>query len=65
MAHYLLSMHSVEGEVTEPMTEEQMQLFMKRVNDLEGEMRSSCNYLFGGALHPPDTPPWYASRTKR
>jgi hypothetical protein len=53
MAQYLLSMHSVEGEVSEPMTDEQMQVFMKRVNDLEEEMRSSGTYLFGGALHAP------------
>jgi hypothetical protein len=55
MAHYLLSMHSVEGEVSDPMTDEEMQRFMKRVHALEDEMRSTGTYVFGGALHGPDT----------
>lgn len=55
MAQYLLSMHSVEGEAQEPMTDEQMQQFMTKVNALEEEMRSAGTYLFGGALHGPDT----------
>ena len=55
MAHYLLSVHSVEGEVGPPMTDEEMQQFMKRVHDLEEEMRSTGTYVFGGALHAPDT----------
>src|SRR5438477_9216732 len=55
MAQYLLSMHSVEGEVSEPMTDEEMQQSMKRVQALEEEMRSTGTYLFGGALHGPDT----------
>jgi hypothetical protein len=55
MAKYLLSVHSAEGEVGDPMTEEQMQQFMDRVNVLEEEMRSTGAWLFGGALHDPDT----------
>jgi hypothetical protein len=55
MAKYLLSVHSVEGEAGDPMTEEEMQQFMKQVNDLEEEMRSAGVWLFGGALHEPDT----------
>jgi hypothetical protein len=55
MAKYLLSVHSAEGEVDDPMTEEQMQQFMKRVNNLEEEMKSAGAWLFGGALHGPDT----------
>jgi hypothetical protein len=55
MAKYLLSVHSVEGEVGDPMTEEQMQQFMEQVNVLEEEMRSAGAWLFGGALHDPDT----------
>jgi hypothetical protein len=53
--HYLLSMHSVEDETREPMTEEQMQEFMGRVGLLEQELRSSGAWLFGGALHDADT----------
>jgi hypothetical protein len=55
MAKYLLSVHSAEGEVDDPMTEEQMQQFMERVNNLEEEMKSAGAWLFGGALHGPDT----------
>ena len=55
MAKYLLSVHSAEGEVGDPMTEEQMQRFMGRVNALEEEMKSTGAWLFGGALHDPDT----------
>ena len=55
MAQYLLSMHSVQGEAQEAMTDEQMQQFMTKVNALEDEMRSAGSYLFGGALHGPDT----------
>jgi hypothetical protein len=55
MAKYLLSVHSVEGEVGAPMTEEEMQQFMKRVNILEEEMKSAGAWFFGGALHESDT----------
>ncbi|HEV3472834.1 MAG TPA: YciI family protein [Actinomycetota bacterium] len=55
MAKYLLSHHSVEGEAREPMSDDDMQRFMTRINALEEEMRSSGTYVFGGALHAPDT----------
>ena len=55
MAKYLLSVHSVEGDVADPMSEEQMQQFMERVNVLEDEMKSTGAWLFGGALEGPDT----------
>jgi hypothetical protein len=55
MAKYLLSHHTVEGETRDPMTEEEMQKFMTRINALEDEMRSKGTYVFGGALHGPDT----------
>jgi hypothetical protein len=55
MAQYLLSVHSVAGEVREPMTDEQMQQFYKRVGILEEEMKSAGAWLFGGRLHAPDT----------
>lgn len=48
-------MHTVEDEVQEPMNGEQMQQFMTRVHSLEEEMRPTGTYLFGGALHGPDT----------
>jgi len=55
MTKYLLSVHSVEGEVGDPMTEEEMQRFMGRVGVLEEEMKSAGAWLFGGALHEADT----------
>ena len=55
MVQYLLSVHSVEGEVGDPMTEEEMQQFMERVGVLEQEMKSAGAWLFGGALHEADT----------
>src|SRR5438128_11271557 len=55
MAHYLLSVHSVEGEVRAPMAEEEMRQLMERVGFLEEEMKSAGAWLFGGALHEPDT----------
>ena len=55
MAQYLLSVHSVEGEAREPMAEEEMRQFMERVGVLEKEMKSAGAWLFGGALHEPDT----------
>jgi hypothetical protein len=55
MAKYLLSVHSGEGDVGDPMTEDQMEQFMERVNLLEAEMRSTGAWLFGGALNDPGT----------
>ena len=55
MAQYLLSVHSVDGEARDPMTEEEMQQFMERVGVLEQEMKSTGAWLFGGALHDADT----------
>ena len=55
MAKYLLSVHSVEGELGDPMTEEEMRQFMERVGVLEQEMKSAGAWLFGGALHEAET----------
>ena len=55
MARYLLSVHSVEGEAREPMTEEQMQRFMKQIGALEEEMKSAGAWVFSGRLHEADT----------
>jgi hypothetical protein len=55
MPRYLLSVHSVEGEARDPMTEEEMRQFMERVGVLEQEMKSAGTWVFGGALHDPDT----------
>src|SRR5256885_7845901 len=55
MAQYLLSAHSVEGEVREPMSDEEMREGFKQVGILEAEMKSEGAWLFGGRLHQPDT----------
>jgi hypothetical protein len=55
MSQYLLSVHSVEGEVGDPMTAEEMRQFMERVGVLEEEMKSAGAWVFGGRLHEPDT----------
>src|SRR5205085_10288815 len=55
MAQYLLSVHSVEGEVREPMSDEEMRQGFHQVGILEAEMKSAGAWLFGGRLHEPDT----------
>jgi hypothetical protein len=55
MPRYMLSVHSVEGEAREPMTDEEMKQFMTRVGALEEEMRSAGAWVFSGRLHGPDT----------
>ena len=55
MAQYLLSVHSIEGEVGDPMTEEEMQQSWKRIQILNEELKAAGAWVFGGALHGPDT----------
>lgn len=56
MNQYLLSVYDVEGSVADaPRTPEEMQSFMARVIALEAEMDTAGAFVFGGALHGPDT----------
>ena len=55
MPRYLLSVHSVEGEAREPMTDEEMQQSYKQLGLLEEEMRSTGAWLLSGRLHDADT----------
>jgi hypothetical protein len=55
MTKYLLSVHSVEGEVGPPMTDEEMQQSWKEIQVLNEEMKSAGAWVFTGALHEPDT----------
>jgi hypothetical protein len=55
MAKYLLSLHSIEGEAGPSMTNEEMQQYMKQIHVLEDEMKAAGTWVFGGALHGPDT----------
>ncbi|MGH2545617.1 MAG: YciI family protein [Actinomycetota bacterium] len=55
MTKYLLSVHSVEGEVADPMTEEEMQQSWKQIQVLNDELRSAGAWVFSGRLTEPDT----------
>ncbi|TMG18131.1 MAG: hypothetical protein E6I01_02700 [Chloroflexi bacterium] len=55
MAHYLLSVHSVDGELREPMTDDAMKESFRQIGILEAEMKSSGSWVFSGRLHGPDT----------
>jgi hypothetical protein len=55
MTHYLLSVHSAEGEVRAPMTDEEMHQSHQQVGILEEEMKSAGAWVFSGRLHRPDT----------
>jgi hypothetical protein len=51
MTQYLLSVHSVEGEVREPMSAESF----RQVGILERAMKSAGAWVFSGRLHEPDS----------
>jgi hypothetical protein len=55
MTRYLLSVQSVEGEVADPMSDEEMQQSWKEIQVLNEELKSAGAWVFGGALHGPDT----------
>ena len=55
MPKYMLAVHSVEGDAPDQMTEEEMQHSWKQVQILEEDMRAAGAWVFGGALHGPDT----------
>jgi hypothetical protein len=55
MTHYLLSVHSVEGEARRPMTGEETRQSHEQLGVLEGEMHSAGAWVFSGRLHEPDT----------
>jgi hypothetical protein len=55
MTHYLLSVHSVEGEVREPMTDEELAQSHKQLGVLEQGLKSVGAWVASGRLHDPDT----------
>jgi DNA-directed RNA polymerase specialized sigma24 family protein len=55
MPRYLLSVHSVEGEVRDPMTDGELQQSWKQLHVLEQEMQAAGAWVFSGRLHEPDT----------
>jgi len=54
MNRYLLATYSVEGGAADAPPEE-MQEFMRRVAAVEADMDAAGAFVFGGALHGPDT----------
>ena len=54
MTRYLLSVHMVEGEQLEPMTDEQMQRSKREIRALEGEMQSSGAWVSSARLDGPE-----------
>jgi hypothetical protein len=55
MTRYLLSVHTVEGEARDPMTDEERQQTYKQVLLIEEEMKSAGAWVFSGRLYEPDT----------
>ena len=55
MTQYLLSVHSSEDTVREPMSEDEMRKSFEGVMQLQAEMKSTGTWVFGGRLHDPDT----------
>ena len=55
MARYMLSVHSVEGDVREPPTPEQMAHNWQQLQIVEAEMNSTGAWVFSARLHGPDT----------
>jgi hypothetical protein len=55
MARYMLSVHSREGEVHEPMTGEEMQRSHAQLAVIEREMAAEGAWVFSARLHEADT----------
>ena len=55
MTKYMLSVHSAQDEVREPMSAEEMQHSWQQIGMLEAEMKSIGAWVFSGRLHEPDT----------
>jgi hypothetical protein len=55
MTQYLLSLHRIDGEAGERMTDEEMQRSYARVSALNEELRSAGAWVFGGRLHEPES----------
>jgi hypothetical protein len=55
MAQYLLSVHTTEGETREPMADDVMREFMRRVGELEEEMKAAGAWVYGGRLDDTET----------
>jgi hypothetical protein len=54
MAYYLLSVHSVEGEVAPQMSDEEMRGWWAQISALNDELKAAGVWVFGGRLHEPE-----------
>lgn len=55
MPQYMLSLHMVGGEERPTMTQQEMELQMKKIGELEADMRASNTWRFSARLHGPET----------
>jgi hypothetical protein len=55
MSHYLLSVHSVEGQPRDAMTDEEVQQSHKQLGVLEQDMKATGAWVVSGRLHEPST----------
>jgi hypothetical protein len=55
MAHYMLAVHSGQGEAREPVSEEETHRSFVRLGEIEQEMAAAGAWVFSGRLHEPDT----------
>jgi hypothetical protein len=55
MTQYMLSVHTVEDEALEPMTDEAMQDSYAQIGRLEEEMKAAGALIFSGRLRGPDS----------
>jgi hypothetical protein len=54
VARYLLSVHTVEDQLSEAMTDERVQELMGRIGELEKEMRAANALVYSGRLADAD-----------
>jgi hypothetical protein len=65
MTQCLLSVHSVDGEVGDPTTDEEMQQCYREVDVFNEEMKSAGAWVFAGRCTNPTPPPSCACPTAR
>lgn len=54
MPQYMLSVHVDGAAQRPPMTEDEMELSMKKIGELEADMRATNTWQFSARLHGPD-----------
>lgn len=54
MPQYMLSVHITEDSAGPPMSEQDMERQMSKINALEDDMRASGTWLFSARLHGPE-----------